>query len=97
MIPIQDGQHQGFDPTPTREPMRRVGRDEAVEHRSDFQAPQDSQDSRYMCHGMNLLHCNGHDAPPVIVSSRQHHSGAQSQRIAGLSSRAKIVWFNLTP
>jgi hypothetical protein len=46
MIPIQDGQHQGFDPTPTREPMRRVGRDEAVDHRSDFQAPQDSQDSR---------------------------------------------------
>ena len=29
MMPVQNGEHQGFDPTPTREPMRRVGRDEA--------------------------------------------------------------------
>ena len=38
-MPIQNGEHQGFDPTPTREPMRRVGRDEAVDHCGDLQAP----------------------------------------------------------
>jgi hypothetical protein len=33
----------------------------------------------------------------VLVSFRQHHSGVPSQTIAGLSSRAKIIWFNLIP
>jgi len=39
IIPIQHGEHQGFDPTPTREHMRRVGRDEPVENGGNFQAP----------------------------------------------------------
>ena len=30
MMPIQHGAHQSFDSTPTRKPMRRMGRDEAV-------------------------------------------------------------------
>jgi hypothetical protein len=38
MMPIQNGQHQGFDPTPTREPMGRVRRDEAIDKRGDLQA-----------------------------------------------------------
>jgi hypothetical protein len=49
-----------------------------------------------MGYRMNLLHSNGHNTPPVRVP-RQHHSAEQSQSLAGLSSRAKIVWFNLTP
>jgi hypothetical protein len=36
MIPIQNGEHEGFDPTPTREHMRRVGRDETVENGGNF-------------------------------------------------------------
>jgi len=39
MMPIQNGEHQGFAPTPTREPMRRVGRDEAIDNGSDLQTP----------------------------------------------------------
>jgi hypothetical protein len=39
MMPIQNREHQGFDPTPTGEPMRRVGRDEAVDHGRHLQAP----------------------------------------------------------
>src|SRR5262245_60268283 len=36
-----------------------------------------------MCHGTNLLHGQGHDAPPVVASLRQHHSGMQSATIVG--------------
>jgi hypothetical protein len=39
MIPIQNGEDHGFDPTPTREHMRRVGRDEAVNPGGNLQAP----------------------------------------------------------
>jgi hypothetical protein len=39
MMPIQNGEPQGFDPTSTREPMGRVGRDEAIDKRGDLQAP----------------------------------------------------------
>jgi hypothetical protein len=39
MIPIQKGEAQGFDPTPTREHMRRVGRDEAIDRGCDLWAP----------------------------------------------------------
>ena len=38
-MPIQNGEHQGFDATPTRKPMRRVGRDEAVNHGGNLQTP----------------------------------------------------------
>ena len=38
-MPIQHGQHQGFDPTPTREPTGRVGRDEAIDKCGDLQVP----------------------------------------------------------
>ena len=97
MIPIQNGEHEGFDPMPTREHMSGVRRDEAVDHHGDFQAPEHSKNQGQMCHRINLLHCHGHDIPPVALSSRQYHSGVQSPTIAGLASRAKIVWFNLTP
>ena len=50
-----------------------------------------------MCYRTNLLHGNSHDAPPVVISSRPHHSGMQSAAIGGLSSQAKIGWFNLIP
>jgi len=39
MLPIQNREHQGVDPMPTREPMRRVGRDEAVAHCRHLQTP----------------------------------------------------------
>jgi hypothetical protein len=34
---IQKRQDQSVDPTPSRQPMRRVGRDEAIEHGRDLQ------------------------------------------------------------
>ena len=37
MIAIQNREHQGLDPTPTREHMRRMGRDEAIDHGRDLQ------------------------------------------------------------
>jgi hypothetical protein len=39
MMVIQQGEPQGFDDTPTREPMRRVGRDEAVNDGGNLQTP----------------------------------------------------------
>jgi hypothetical protein len=39
MMAIQNGEHQGFDATPTREPMRRMGRDEAVNYGGHLQPP----------------------------------------------------------
>jgi hypothetical protein len=39
MIAIQNGKDQGLDLTPSREHMRRVGRDEAVNHGGNLQAP----------------------------------------------------------
>src|SRR5262245_18318829 len=97
MIASQNLEDQRFDPTPTREHMRRVGWDEAVNDGSDLQAPSYTQDQRYMCYGMNLLHGHGHTVPPVVAFSRQHHSGVQAHLITSPSSRAKIVWFNLAP
>jgi hypothetical protein len=32
MMPSQHGEHHGFDPTPTREAMRWMGRDQGVDH-----------------------------------------------------------------
>jgi hypothetical protein len=37
MIPMQDREAQGLDPTPRREHMRRVGWHEIVDHRGDLQ------------------------------------------------------------
>jgi|GEM_PF-3127496 hypothetical protein len=37
MITIQNRQDQGFDPTPRRQHMRRVGRNEAIDHGRDLQ------------------------------------------------------------
>jgi hypothetical protein len=39
MMPIQKGEDHGFDPTPTREAMRRVRWDKAVDHCRHLQAP----------------------------------------------------------
>src|SRR4029450_6518374 len=39
MIPVQDSQHQGFAPTPTREHMCGVGRDKTVDHGGNPQTP----------------------------------------------------------
>ena len=39
MMPIQNREHQGFDPATTRELVCRVGRDEAVDHGGDLQTP----------------------------------------------------------
>jgi hypothetical protein len=39
MMPIQNREHQGFDPATTRELMGRVGRDETVDHGGDLQTP----------------------------------------------------------
>jgi len=69
MIAIQNREDQRCDPTPTREPRRRVGWDEAVHDGGDLQAPEPTQDPRSMCDGMPLLHCHGPAAPPVVVSS----------------------------
>jgi hypothetical protein len=44
MIAIQHREHQGFHSPPSREPRRRVGREKAVDHCGDVQAPQDAQD-----------------------------------------------------
>ena len=38
VIEAQNGEHEGFDSTPTREHMCRVGRDEPVDNGGDFQA-----------------------------------------------------------
>jgi hypothetical protein len=43
MIAIHDGQDQGFDPTPSREHMRRVGWDKVVHKRGDLQTPEYSK------------------------------------------------------
>ena len=68
-MPIQNREHQGCDPTPTREPMRRVRGDETVNHRGDFQAPSHPEDQGQMRYRVNLLHCHCHDAPPSVASS----------------------------
>jgi len=39
MMPIQNSEHQGFDPAPTREPMGWVEWDEAIDKRGDLQTP----------------------------------------------------------
>jgi hypothetical protein len=39
MMTVQNRQDQGFDPMPSRKTMRWVGRDEAVNHGGDLQAP----------------------------------------------------------
>jgi hypothetical protein len=39
MMPIQNREHQGFDPATTREPMCRVRGDKTVNDRGDLQAP----------------------------------------------------------
>jgi hypothetical protein len=46
-----------------------------------------------MGHGLNLLRCKGHDAPPAVVFLRQHHSGAQlpSNSESLLSSENRVV------
>jgi hypothetical protein len=39
MIAIQNREDQSLDPTPSREHMRRVGREEPIDDSGDFQAP----------------------------------------------------------
>lgn len=94
MIAVQNREDQRFDPTPTREHVRWVGWDEAVNHGSDLQTPSHTQDQRSMCYGMHLLHCHGHAAPPVVVSSnsiiaesslRQQRASPPKQKSCGLT------------
>src|SRR6516165_12048503 len=89
MIPIQNGEDQGFDPTSTREPMRGMRRDEAVNHGSNLQTSYDAQDQRQVCYGMNLLYGRGHDVPPVVAAFQQHHSALQPFTLARLSPEQK--------
>jgi hypothetical protein len=39
MIAIENREDQGFDSTPSREDMRRRGREQVVDHRGDLQTP----------------------------------------------------------
>jgi hypothetical protein len=39
MMPVENREDQGFDATPTREPVRRMRRDETVNDRGDRQTP----------------------------------------------------------
>jgi hypothetical protein len=68
MSASQNREHQGFHSPPSREPRRRVGREKAVEHCGDVQAPQDAQNERSMGHGIHLLDSTSHDAPPVVAA-----------------------------
>jgi hypothetical protein len=65
---VQHRQDPGCAPTPPREPMRGMRREEAGKHRGHRQVPSDAQDPRYMCYGMHWLPGHGHGAPPVVVS-----------------------------
>src|ERR1044072_3795494 len=89
MMPIQNREDQGFDPAATRELVCRVGRDEAVDHGGDLQAPEYAKSQRQMSYRMNLLYCNGHGAPPVGAFARQHHSPVRFHSIAGSAFRKK--------
>ena len=40
MIAVQNGQDQGFDPTPTREHMCGMGWEKTVDHRRNLQTPE---------------------------------------------------------
>ena len=97
MVAVQHRAHPGRDSTPRREPMRWGGREEAVDQRGNLQAPSDAQAPGHMGYRMPLLPSNGPTAPPGGASPRPHQSAQPSQSLAGLCSRAKIVWFNLTP
>jgi hypothetical protein len=77
--------------------MRRGRGEEMGQARGDLQAPSHPEAPRQRRSGMPVLHCHCPEAPPGVASSCQPHSGVPSHRRAGLSSRATIVWCNLTP
>jgi hypothetical protein len=56
LMPIQNREHQGVDPTPTRERRRRVRGEETVNDRGHFQAPSHPEDQRHMRSRVNVLH-----------------------------------------
>jgi hypothetical protein len=91
MMPIQNREVQGFAPAPTREPGRRVGRDELIKERGDLQAPSHPQDEGQMCYGLNLLYCNGHAAPPVVASWIGSERSAVSDNSSTVLPRKKRV------
>jgi hypothetical protein len=91
MMPIQNREVQGFAPAPTREPGRRVGRDELIKERGDLQAPSHPQDEGQMCYGLNLLYCNGHAAPPVVASWIGPERSAVSDNSSTVLPRKKRV------
>ena len=64
---LAHGEPQSCNATPAREPMRRMGWDEAVNHGGNLQTSQDAKNQRQMCYGMNLLYRRGHDVPPIVV------------------------------
>jgi hypothetical protein len=96
-MPSQHREHQGFDPATTREAMRRMRGDARGDDRGDLPSPSHPEDQGHRRYRMHVLSRHGQDAPPVGAASRQHHSGVQAQLIAGLASRATIVWSHLTP
>jgi hypothetical protein len=59
MRSIQHGEPPGFDATPPREPMRRLGREEAVKYGGPLQTPYDAQDQRSVCYGLHLRYGRG--------------------------------------
>ena len=62
MIAIQKRQDQGFDPTPTREPMGGMGREKTVDHGGNLQTLEYSQNqgkcaTGYICcTAMAMMH-----------------------------------------
>ena len=89
MMPVQNGQHQGCDPTPPRAPRGRRGRDEAIAQRGAFQASSDTKHQRHMCHRMHRLDGHGPDAPPVGTLTRPPPRPQQSHGRAGGAFRTK--------
>ena len=84
-------------PPPGREHRRGVGRETPSEDGGACPAPYAPQAPRHMGHRRHRLPGQDHDAPPGVASARPPQSGEPLHLITGPSSRAKIVWFNLTP
>jgi hypothetical protein len=66
MMSVEHGEDQSLNSTPAREPMRRMGWDEAVNHGGNLQTSQDAKHQRHMGYGMHLLDSRGPDVPPVV-------------------------------
>ena len=94
---IENGEHQSLNSTPAREPMRRMGGDEAIKHGGNLQTSQDAKHQRPMGDGMHRLYRRGHDIPPVVPPADR--LCAPSRRLPELTVPLgeKSLRFNLTP